>query len=147
MGVILKRMMLRVADQVAEELEIDALVTGEAVAQVSSQTVRNLAVIDSVVERLVMRPLVASDKEDIVRMASEIGTEEFAASMPEYCGVISVKPTTRARPERVAEEEGKFDMAVLERAFNNRRQTRINGRLPILMVRHLCWWALLPIRP
>jgi len=55
MGVILKRMMLRVADQVAEELELDALVTGEAVAQVSSQTVRNLAVIDSVIDRLVLR--------------------------------------------------------------------------------------------
>jgi thiamine biosynthesis protein ThiI len=126
MGVMLKRMMLRVADRVAHELEIDALVTGEAVAQVSSQTLRNLAVIDSVTNRLVLRPLIATDKEDIVRMATRIGTGEFAANMPEYCGVISVKPTTRARPERVVAEESKFDMSVLDRAFDNRRQARID---------------------
>lgn len=126
MGVMLKRMMLRVADRVASELEIDALVTGEAVAQVSSQTLRNLSVIDSVTNRLVLRPLIATDKEDIVRMASQIGTDEFAANMPEYCGVISVNPTTRARLDRIEAEEGKFDMAVLDRAFQNRRQTRID---------------------
>jgi thiamine biosynthesis protein ThiI len=126
MGVILKRMMLRVADRLAQELEIDALVTGECVAQVSSQTLRNLAVIDSVTQRLVLRPLIATDKEDIVRMANQIGTEEFAANMPEYCGVISVKPTTRARLERVEAQEQYFDMAVLDRALTNKRQTRID---------------------
>ncbi len=126
MGVILKRMMLRVADRVAADLEIDALVTGECVAQVSSQTVRNLSVIDEVSERLVMRPLIATDKEDIVRIATEIGTRDFAANMPEYCGVISVNPTTRARLERVQAEERRFDMAILDRALANARQTRID---------------------
>lgn len=126
MGVILKRMMLRVADRVAEELDIDALVTGECVAQVSSQTLRNLSIIDSVSRRLVLRPLIASDKEDIVRTAAQIGTEEFAANMPEYCGVISVKPTTRARPGRIESEEAKFDMAILDRAFAARRQSRVD---------------------
>ncbi|MAT91522.1 MAG: tRNA 4-thiouridine(8) synthase ThiI [Halioglobus sp.] len=126
MGVILKRMMLRVADRLAADLEIDALVTGECVAQVSSQTLRNLAVIDSVTERLVLRPLVASDKEDIVRMAAAIGTEPFAANMPEYCGVISVRPTTRARPERVQAQEARLDMAMLDRAIAARTQTRID---------------------
>ncbi|KZX56060.1 tRNA 4-thiouridine(8) synthase ThiI [Halioglobus sp. HI00S01] len=126
MGVILKRMMLRVANQIAEELEIDALVTGEAVAQVSSQTLRNLSVIDEVSERLVLRPLVATDKGDIVRTANDIGTGEFAASMPEYCGVISVNPTTRARLERVRAEEECFDMSILERAVTNASRTRID---------------------
>jgi len=126
MGVILKRMMLRAGDRLAADLEIDALVTGESVAQVSSQTLRNLAVIDRAVERLVLRPLVASDKEDIVRMAKHIGTAEFAANMPEYCGVISVNPTTRARLERVEAEERNFDMAVLERAIAGARRTRID---------------------
>ena len=93
--------MLRVADRLAEDLEIDALVTGECVAQVSSQTLRNLSVIDRVTNRLVLRPLIATDKEDIVRMANAIGTGEFAANMPEYCGVISVNPTTRAKLGRV----------------------------------------------
>ncbi len=126
MGVILKRMMLRVADRLAEELEVDALVTGEAVAQVSSQTLRNLSVIDSVTDRLVLRPLIAADKEDIIRTAGQIGTEDFAANMPEYCGVISVNPTTRARPERIAEEEARFDMGILDRAIANAKQTRID---------------------
>lgn len=126
MGVVLKRMMLRVADRLARELEIDALVTGECVAQVSSQTLRNLSVIDRVTDRLVLRPLIATDKEEIVRMAARIGTEQFAAAMPEYCGVISVNPTTRARLDRVEAQERKFDMSVLDRAVENRRQTRID---------------------
>ena len=126
MGVILKRMMLRVADRVAEDLEIDALVTGECVAQVSSQTLRNLSVIDQVTERLVLRPLIATDKEDIVRMAGAIGTGEFAASMPEYCGIISVNPTTRARLGRVQAQENNFDMAILDRAIAGAQQSRID---------------------
>ncbi len=121
MGVILKRMMLRAASQVAQDMEIDALVTGEAVAQVSSQTLRNLAVIDSVTDHLVLRPLIVSDKEDIIRVAAAIGTEQFAANIPEYCGVISVNPTTRARPEKVEAEEKHFDMAVLQRAIEAAR--------------------------
>ncbi|MCB1675294.1 MAG: tRNA 4-thiouridine(8) synthase ThiI [Halioglobus sp.] len=126
MGVILKRMMLRVADRIARDLEIDALVTGECVAQVSSQTLRNLAVIDQVTQRLVLRPLIATDKEDIVHLAARIGTGEFAANMPEYCGVISVSPTTRARLDRVQAQEQNFDMAILERAVASARHTRID---------------------
>jgi thiamine biosynthesis protein ThiI len=126
MGVILKRMMLRVADRLARDLEIDALVTGECVAQVSSQTLRNLAVIDQVTNRLVLRPLIATDKEDIVRMAAAIGTEQFAANMPEYCGIISVNPTTRARLDRVEAQEKNFDMTILDRAVAGTRQTRID---------------------
>lgn len=120
MGVVLKRMMLRAASVIAKELEVDAVVTGEAIAQVSSQTLKNLAVIDSVTDTLVLRPLIASDKNDIIRTAREIGTEDFAANMPEYCGVISVKPTTRAKPERIQEEESHFDFTVLDRAIGNR---------------------------
>jgi len=126
MGVILKRMMLRVGDRIAADLEVDALVTGEAVAQVSSQTLRNLAVIDEAADRLVLRPLIASDKEDIVKLANRIGTGDFAANMPEYCGVISVNPTTRARLDRVRAEEQHFDMAVLDRALSGACQTRID---------------------
>lgn len=126
MGVVLKRMMLRVADRLAEELQIDALVTGECVAQVSSQTLRNLSVIDQVTQRLVLRPLIATDKEDIMRIAQQIGTAAFAATMPEYCGVISVRPSTRARLDRTLAQERFFDMAILDRALANRRQTRID---------------------
>jgi thiamine biosynthesis protein ThiI len=116
MGVILKRMMLRVGDRIASELEIDALVTGECVGQVSSQTIRNLSVIDRATDRLVFRPLIAADKGTIIDIATQIGTQEFAANMSEYCGVISVNPVTKARLERVEAEEKNFDMTILDRA-------------------------------
>ncbi len=126
MGVVLKRMMLRAASQVAEAMDIHALVTGEAVAQVSSQTLPNLCVIDSVTDTLVLRPLIAMDKGDIIDLSRKIGTEEFAANIPEYCGVISRKPTTRARRERVAEEESKFDFSKLEAAVASRSMVGID---------------------
>lgn len=126
MGVILKRMMLRAAEQLAEQLEIKALVTGEAVAQVSSQTLANLTVIDDVTDMLVLRPLIMSDKGDIVDIARKIGTEEFAASMPEYCGVISVKPTTRARMHRIEKQESGFNFGVLEQAIANAQLINID---------------------
>ncbi len=126
MGVILKRMMLRVADRLAAELQVDALVTGECVAQVSSQTLRNLSVIDRAAERLVLRPLIATDKEEIMQVAEKIGTAVFAANMPEYCGVISVGPTTRAKLDRVEAQERNFDMTILDRAVAGKRQTRID---------------------
>lgn len=127
MGVILKRMMLRAATAVAEDLEAQALVTGEAVAQVSSQTLVNLAVIDQVCPKLVLRPLIMSDKQDIIDQARRIGTEGFSAVIPEYCGVISVQPTTRARLHRIEREEARFDMAVLERAIAERRTVDIGS--------------------
>ena len=126
MGVILKRMMFRAAEKVADNLSVEALVTGEAVAQVSSQTLRNLSVIDSVTDTLVLRPLITTDKEDIIRTSRQIGTEEFAAAMPEYCGVISVKPTTRAKPEKIEHEETKFDFSVLEKALEDAVYTNID---------------------
>ena len=126
MGVTLKRMMLRAATKIADEFEIDALVTGESVAQVSSQTLVNLNVIDRAVDMVVLRPLATMDKGDIINLSRKIGTESFAASMPEYCGVISVNPTTRAKLHKVEYEESQFDMAVLERAIDERRAQNID---------------------
>ena len=126
MGVVLKRMMLRAASEVAAALNVDAVVTGEAVAQVSSQTLTNLSVIDKVTDTLVLRPLITADKNDIIKTARDIGTEAFSASMPEYCGVISVKPTTRARMERIEREESRFDFAVLNSAIEQRREEMIH---------------------
>ncbi|OEO27475.1 tRNA 4-thiouridine(8) synthase ThiI [Pseudomonas sp. J237] len=126
MGVVLKRMMLRASAQVADRLNIDALVTGEAISQVSSQTLPNLSVIDSVTDKLVLRPLIASHKQDIIDTATKIGTAEFARHMPEYCGVISVNPTTRAKRDRIIYEEQQFDMAILDRALERATQLPID---------------------
>lgn len=126
MGVILKRMMLRAASSIADRLHIDALVTGEAISQVSSQTLPNLSVIDCVTDKLVLRPLIASHKQDIIDLANEIGTADFAKHMPEYCGVISVNPKTHAKRHRVEHEEKEFDMAVLERAIERAKLVPID---------------------
>ena len=126
MGVILKRMMLRAASELAQKLEIPALVTGEAVAQVSSQTLQNLSVITQVTDTLILRPLITMDKPDIIDYARKIGTEVFAKNIPEYCGVISQKPTTRAKLERIEREENRFDFAVLEQAIADSVLTNID---------------------
>jgi thiamine biosynthesis protein ThiI len=126
MGVVLKRMMLRAATHVAQQLEAVALVTGEAVAQVSSQTLTNLSVIDRATDMLVLRPLITTAKREIIQMARDIGTEDIAARMPEYCGVISVKPTTRAKLFRVEHAESKFDFSVLTAALAAARYLNID---------------------
>ena len=121
MGVILKRMMMRVAADLAGRMNIEALVTGESLGQVSSQTLTNLSVIDSVTDTLILRPLIVTDKQDIVDLSRKIGTIEFAETMPEYCGVISNRPTVKAQMDKVLEEETKFDFGLLERVVSEAR--------------------------
>ncbi|MDE0568825.1 MULTISPECIES: tRNA uracil 4-sulfurtransferase ThiI [Shewanella] len=115
MGVILKRMMMRAAARVAERMGVQALVTGESLGQVSSQTLTNLNVIDRCVDTLILRPLITMDKQDIINESRKIGTEDFAKSMPEYCGVISQKPTVKAVLSKVEAEETKFSEDLLDR--------------------------------
>ena len=119
MGVVLKRMMMRAGSQVAERLNIPALVTGESIGQVSSQTLANLNVIDRVTETLIIRPLIQHDKAEIINIARDIGTIEMAEAMPEYCGVISKKPTVKAKLETIIAEEAKFDFDVLDTVIKN----------------------------
>lgn len=119
MGVVLKRMMLRAAEVVAEKGGLQALVTGEAIAQVSSQTITNLAAIDTVTDKLVLRPLITMGKPDIIRLARDIGTEEFSSNIPEYCGVISVKPSASVKMPALEAQEALFDFKVLDKALSN----------------------------
>ena len=116
MGVVLKRMMVRAASKVAQRFDIQAIVTGEALGQVSSQTLTNLRLIDEAADALVLRPLITHDKEQIIAMAKTIGTDDIAKSMPEFCGVISKNPTVKAIESRILEEEGHFNFDVLEEA-------------------------------
>ena len=119
MGVVLKRMMVRAASKIAQRFDIQAIVTGEALGQVSSQTLTNLRLIDEAADVLVLRPLITHDKEQIIAMAKHIGTEDIAKSMPEFCGVISKNPTVKAIKARIEQEEGNFNFAVLESAVEN----------------------------
>ena len=119
MGVMLKRLMLMASEKIADTMSIDALVTGESVAQVSSQTLRNLALIDQATNKLVLRPLSMMSKPDIIDIANKIGTTRFAESMPEYCGVISKNPVTHGNYERTASEARRFDYTILDEAVKN----------------------------
>ena len=119
MGVVLKRMMMRAAERVAKRMKVQALVTGEALGQVSSQTLTNLSIIDKSVDMLIMRPLIAFDKQDIIDISAKIGTKQFAEVMPEYCGVISKKPTVKAVMSKIEAEEANFDFSILEQALED----------------------------
>ena len=116
MGVMLKRLMLSASEKIADSMGIDALVTGESVAQVSSQTSRNLALIDQCTNKLVLRPLAMMSKPDIIDIAYKIGTRRFAESMPEYCGVISKNPVTHGNYERMEKEAKAFNYEILDEA-------------------------------
>lgn len=124
-GVVLKRQMLKAASDIARQSNAVGLVTGDAVAQVSSQTLTNLNVVDRASDEVVLRPLVSMDKETIIRIAKEIGTEPYARTMPEYCGVISQKPATRAKLHRVEEDEAEMDATVLQQAIDSREETPV----------------------
>jgi len=126
MGVTLKRLMLMAAEKIADEMGIDALLTGESVAQVSSQTLRNLALIDQATGKLVLRPLATMNKPEIIRIADEIGTRHFAENMPEYCGVISKNPVTHGSFKRMEREAQRFDYTVLDRAIANAQKLPID---------------------
>ncbi|KAB7884192.1 tRNA uracil 4-sulfurtransferase ThiI [Poseidonibacter ostreae] len=119
MGVTLKRLMLKASEKIADEMGIDALLTGESVAQVSSQTLRNLALIDQVTSKLILRPLSTMHKQDIMNIANDIGTRRFAETMPEYCGVISKNPVIHGSYKRMEVEAKKFDYSVLDTAVEN----------------------------
>lgn len=125
--VVLKRKMYRAAARVADEVGAEALVTGESVGQVSSQTLRNLRAIDGAADLPVLRPLVGFDKEEIVARAREIGTFELSSKVREYCALTGDSPVTAASPERAREEDGAVEPEVLERAVEGREVRELRG--------------------
>ncbi|HAR80334.1 MAG TPA: tRNA 4-thiouridine(8) synthase ThiI [Succinivibrionaceae bacterium] len=125
-GVILKRMMMRVGSRIAQKYKAEALVTGESLGQVSSQTLTNLSHIEKACDVLLLRPLVTMDKQDIIDESREIGTIGFAETMPEYCGVISDHPNVCPSREFVEEEEAKMDSDLVDKAVAAARVMDIN---------------------
>jgi len=93
---MLKRQMYRAALAVAWRIKVGALVTGEALGQVSSQTLPNLEALNITGAVPVLRPLIGFDKNDIVRKAYAIGTGAISAHVPEYCALQAKRPATKA---------------------------------------------------
>ena len=109
------------AEGVAARIGADAVVTGESLGQVSSQTLRNLRAIESVANHPVLRPLVGFDKEEIIRIARRIGTSALSARVREYCAILEGKPVTAAKVLAVDREEAPLDPALVGSAVEARR--------------------------
>ncbi len=107
--ILAKRLMLKKATEVAESENCSFLITGESLGQVGSQTLTNLRSITEAIKIPVLRPLLAYDKEQIIKIAREIGTYE-TSSGPEVCDVLGPKhPATRSKIEEVLKEEIKLN--------------------------------------
>lgn len=141
--VLLKRLMLRGASLLAERLESEALVTGESIGQVSSQTLSNLKAIEEAATLPVLRPLVGMDKRDIMAQAAVVGTDALSAQIREYCAIASLRPVVAANPGTVVLEEEKLDAGLLERALAAAKEIRLRAldtadlMLPYLFVDEL----------
>lgn len=125
---LLRRSMMRLAERVAKDSGCMALITGESLGQVASQTMPALVTTDNAVNIPVLRPLIGMDKEEIIEISRKIGT--FETSIQPYedcCTVFTPKhPKTRPELERVLAEEAKMDFRSLEdRAFESMRVREI----------------------
>ena len=113
--ILCRRFMFRIAEILAEKEKANALLTGENIGQVASQTLVNLGVSQEVTKLPVLRPLIAMDKKDIIEKAKEIGTFDISILAEEfYCQRFLPKhPKTKANLKKVKEEEKKLNLEKL----------------------------------
>ena len=117
--VIYRRLMMRIAERIARQNRAQALVTGEVVGQVASQTLENLASINSVVTMPVLRPLIALDKDEITAEAQRLGTYEISIIPDQDCCTLFTPrhPATKARTADVERAEATLPVAdIVQRA-------------------------------
>jgi thiamine biosynthesis protein ThiI len=113
--VVCKRMMLRYAEAIAHTEHADALVMGDSLGQVASQTLQNLRVVEQAVNIPILRPLIGYDKEDTIQIARKIGTFELSIAPAEGCSAVPREPSTQARLEQILAEEKKINVNELVR--------------------------------
>jgi tRNA uracil 4-sulfurtransferase len=115
--VLYRRMMLRIAEAIARKEKGKALVTGESLGQVASQTLDNMAIIQQAARLPILRPLVGMDKQEIIDQARRIGTFEISTIPDQDCCQLFVPkhPATKARFAEVEADETKFDVKELLR--------------------------------
>ncbi|MFT8229674.1 MAG: tRNA uracil 4-sulfurtransferase ThiI [Enterobacterales bacterium] len=124
-SIILKRLMIKVASIIAKNLNIKALVTGDVLGQVSSQTLINLDLINNVDNILILRPLITYNKEKIIQISRSIGTEIFSIKTPEYCGLFSNKSSAKSTQKRIEFEENKLNDSILTNVIKNAKVINI----------------------
>ena len=127
---IMRRFMMRVAERIAREQECEALITGESLGQVASQTIKAIACTDAVAEMPVFRPLIGMDKAEIVQISRKIDT--FSISIEPYedcCTIFTPKhPRTRPSLEQVEAAERDLDVeALIQECLSNLKITKIYG--------------------
>jgi len=115
--VLYRRMMLRIGEAIAREEKARALITGESLGQVASQTLDNIAVIEQATRLPILRPLVGMDKQEIIDQARRIGTFDISSVPDQDCCQLFVPkhPATKARFADVEQDETKFDVQELLR--------------------------------
>ena len=113
--ILYRRAMLLIAEAIAEKVNAQALVTGENVGQVASQTLSNMRAIEEVTPLPILRPLAGDNKEEIINEARRIGTYQISIEPYEDCCSVFVPkhPETRANLEKVREIESALDLAPL----------------------------------
>ncbi|HEX2057446.1 MAG TPA: tRNA uracil 4-sulfurtransferase ThiI [Actinomycetota bacterium] len=114
--VLYRRMMMRIAAGLAADVEAQALVTGDSLGQVASQTIENIRTVDAAVPGVeVLRPLVGMDKQEIVDLATRIGTYEISTRKHQDCCVLFEprSPATKTFPDQAAGAETELDVETL----------------------------------
>ncbi|MEW6295377.1 MAG: hypothetical protein AB1467_03735 [Candidatus Diapherotrites archaeon] len=123
--ILMKRLMLKVSEQLALKNSCSALITGESLGQVSSQTLSNLAVIDSAVRIPVLRPLIGFDKEEIIDIARENELYDVSVGR-ELCDTLGPKhPATKSEQKFILEEEKKVNLKGIVEGLSESARERI----------------------
>jgi tRNA uracil 4-sulfurtransferase len=119
--VLYRRLMMRIAEAIGRQFRAGALVTGEVVGQVASQTIENLTAINDVATLPVLRPLIGMDKDEITAAAQRLGTYPVSIIPDQDCCTLFTPkhPATKARHDDVVNAEASLNVAeIVQRAVN-----------------------------
>ncbi|MGM5487949.1 MAG: hypothetical protein ACQESG_03295 [Nanobdellota archaeon] len=108
-----KRMMLRLAQIIADQQQCTHLITGDNLGQVASQTLENMKVINEVTTMTILRPLLALDKVETIRRARAHGTYEISIRTEPKCPFIPQNPKTTTKSHIITDEETRLDLEAL----------------------------------
>ncbi len=109
-----KRGMLKTAETLADKIGCEAIITGDSIGQVASQTIRNLYMEDITVETPVIRPLIGMDKDEIIELARKAGTYDISIMQDEGCVYLPSQPITRAKKDKMINFDFSFDPIIEE---------------------------------
>ncbi len=132
--IVLKRVFYRLAETFAGDTGAEAIVTGECLSQVSSQTLPNLRSIEAAIQMPVFRPLLCFDKEQIIAYTRRIGTYPISVGVEEYCQLVPDKPVTACTVALAELHEGTMDLSVLSAAYESARTINLSALSPADLV-------------